>query len=88
MPYCRLFEKSKKMADWRIGEGPSVLKIRKHSYDFLHFFGTFILELYVEFLSAPVMFINLIQIHKCIQGWIPFKKQVHEFWCSIASLFH
>jgi hypothetical protein len=35
-----------------------VLKIRKHSSDFLHFFGTFILELYIEFLSAPVMFIK------------------------------
>jgi hypothetical protein len=37
---------------------PVVLKIRKHSSDFLHFFGTFILELYIEFLSAPVMFIK------------------------------
>jgi hypothetical protein len=35
-----------------------VLKIRKHSYDFLYFFGTFIFELYVEFLSTPVMFIK------------------------------
>jgi hypothetical protein len=29
-----------------------VLKIRKHSFDFLHFFGTLNLELYIEFLSA------------------------------------
>jgi hypothetical protein len=35
-----------------------MLKIRKHSSDFLYFFGTFILELQVEFLSVPVMFIK------------------------------
>jgi hypothetical protein len=35
-----------------------VLKICKHFLDFLHFFGTFILELYVEFLSAFVIFIK------------------------------
>ena len=35
-----------------------MLKIHKHSYIFLHFFGTFIFELYVEFLSMPIMFIE------------------------------
>jgi hypothetical protein len=35
-----------------------MLKIRKHSSDFLHFFGTFSLELYAEILSMPVMFIK------------------------------
>jgi hypothetical protein len=34
------------------------LKIYKHSLDFLHFFGTFISKLYVEFLSIFVMFIK------------------------------
>jgi hypothetical protein len=36
----------------------AVLKIRIYSSDFLYFFGTFILELYIEFLSALVMFIK------------------------------
>jgi hypothetical protein len=35
------------------------LKIRKHSSDLLQFFGTFILELYIELLYAIVMFIKL-----------------------------
>ena len=35
-----------------------VLKICKHSFDFLHFFDTFISKLYVEFLSIFVMFIK------------------------------
>ena len=35
------------------------LKIYKHSSDLLQFFGTFILELYVELLFAIVMFIKL-----------------------------
>jgi hypothetical protein len=35
------------------------LKIRKHSSDLYQFFGTFILELYVELLSTTVMFIKL-----------------------------
>jgi hypothetical protein len=35
---------------------PAVLKICKHSSNFLHFYGTFILELYVEFLSTFVVF--------------------------------
>jgi hypothetical protein len=35
------------------------LKIRKNSSDLLQFFGTFILELYVELLSTIVMFIKL-----------------------------
>jgi hypothetical protein len=35
-----------------------VLKICKYSSDFLHFYGTFISELYVEFLSTVVVFIK------------------------------
>jgi hypothetical protein len=38
---------------------PVVLKIRKHSSDFLHFFGTLILEQYIEFLSAPDDMLNV-----------------------------
>jgi hypothetical protein len=42
----------------RIDRALAVLKIYKHSLDFLYFFGTFILELYLEFLSAFVMSIK------------------------------
>jgi hypothetical protein len=57
-----------------------MLKIYKHSSDFLHFYGTFILELYVEFLSTFVVFIRFNtngQVHPRLDT---IQKQVvHEF---------
>jgi hypothetical protein len=57
-----------------------VLKIYKHSSDFLHFYGTFILELYVEFLSTFVVFNRFNtngQVHPRLDT---IQKQVvHEF---------
>jgi hypothetical protein len=41
------------------GWAPVGLKIYKHSSNLLQFFGTFILGLYAELLSAIVMFIKL-----------------------------
>jgi hypothetical protein len=38
---------------------PIVLKIYEHSSHSLHFFGTFILELFIEFFFAAVMFIKV-----------------------------
>jgi hypothetical protein len=42
-----------------MARAPAVLKICNHSSNSLQFFGTFILELYVEFLSTTVMFIKI-----------------------------
>jgi hypothetical protein len=41
-----------------LARAPAVLKIHRHSSNSLQFFGTFILELYVEFLFATIMFIK------------------------------
>ena len=67
----------------------AVLKIYIHSSDFLYFFGTFILELYIEFLSTPVMFIKFnanAQVHPRLDTFQKASSGIMMFNCWVASL--